>query len=161
MKRFLVSGLTMASMAVLMAGCASVQRGAPVAPALINVNMNKGDYTVLGTVKGTSTVKSYLLGIVQVVDEDKVSFLGIKTWEDQYALLTPPDGPQSLPIIGWFLGGGVSPSDRAYYKALAATPDADAVAAKSWVKQNPASIPLLYSEETVTFTGKALKFKSE
>jgi hypothetical protein len=54
----------------------------------------------------------------------------------------------------------VSVEERAYYKALAATPDADAVIPKAFTKQS-SGFPLLYSEQEATFTGKALKYKSE
>lgn len=148
MRNMIVSSLAMTAVAVLMSGCASVQRGTPAAPGQVNINLEKGDYTMMGSVKGTSTVKSYVFGIVQVIDGDKVSVLGIKSFEDQYSFMGP--GP------GFF----VSVEDRAYYKALAATPDADAVIPKSFVKQS-SGFPFIYEEQEATFTGKALKYKSE
>ena len=158
MRNLIVSSLAMAAVAVLMSGCASVQRATPAAPGLVNINLEKGDYTMLATVKGSSTVASYVCGIVQVIDGSKVSILGFKNFEDQYSF----QQPRSTGIFGLLeaILNPVSVEDRAYYKALAATPDADAVIPKAFTKQS-SGFPLLYVEEDATFTGKALKYKSE
>jgi uncharacterized protein YceK len=153
MKKQVVSLLAMATVSVLMSGCASVQRAMPSAPGMVNINLEKGDYTMLGTVKGSSTVKTYVFGVVQIVDGTKVRVLWVfKDYEDQYSYQNP-DG------LGQMLGR-VSVADRAYYKALAATPDADVVIPKSLVKQT-SGFPYIYEEEEATFSGKALKYKSE
>lgn len=150
MKFSTVSVCAWALAMVLAGGCASVQRSTPTAPGLVNINLEKGDFTMLGTVKGTSTVKSYFLGFVQVIDGDKTKILCFKSFEDQYSI--QPGG------FGFL--APVSVADRAYYKALAATPDADAVIPKAFVKQT-SGFPLFWFEESVTFSGKALKYKSE
>jgi len=152
MLRSLVCCLSIAGIVMLSYGCASVERGAPVSKPTINVNLEKGDYTVLGTAKGSSTVKSYVCGLFKIIDDNKVSFLFIKLFEDQYCFQEPS-------LFGTVLGF-VSVEDRAYYKAIAAVPDADAVLQRSFTKQ-VSSFPLLYSDEEVTFTGKAIKLKSE
>lgn len=153
MNKQVVSVFAMAAVAVLMSGCASVQRATPVAPGLVNINLEKGDYTMLGTVKGTSTIKSYLFGVVEIIDGTKVKILCFKDFEDQYSFQNGDDSIFSLLF-------GVSVEDRAYYKALAATPDADAIIPKAFVKQT-SGIPFIYAEKEVTFSGKALKYKSE
>lgn len=139
--------------AELITGCASVQRGTPTVGSRINVNLDRADYKVLGTTKGSSTVKSYLLGAVKVIDGSKVVVLGFKGFEDQYAYYAAPQ-----PTIFSRIFGRITPEDRAYYKALSATPDADVVLKKSMTKQE-STIPILKTETTVTFTGKALKYK--
>ena len=151
--------ITLGALALLSTGCASVQRGAPLAGTDVNVNLSRSDYTVLGPVKGTSTLQSYLLGLIKVVDGDKIIFLGLKTFEDQYAFLQDPGLP-ILQILTLGFSGGATAEDRAYYKALAATPDADVVIPKAYVKQI-SGIPLLASTREVTFTGKAVKIKAE
>jgi len=153
MRNQIVSSLVMAAVAVVMSGCASVQRATPSAPGQVNINLERGDYTMLASVKGSSTVKSYAFGVVQIVDSTKVRVLWVfKDYEDQYSYQDP----------GFFnlLFGTVSASDRAYYKALAATPDADAIIPKALIKQT-SGFPFIYEEEEATFTGKALKYKSE
>jgi hypothetical protein len=110
--------------------------------------MDKSQYTVLGTVKGTSTLESFFCGFVRVIDGNHVSLMGMKFFEDQYAYYNEPS------IFG------VSVEDRAYYKALCATPDADAVLRKSSVTQASGTC-LLYSQKEVTFTGKAIKYKAD
>lgn len=151
MKKQIVFSLAMAMAVSLVNGCASVQRTTPIAPGLVNINLGKGDFDMLASVKGSSTSSSYLGGIVQVVDGSKVRLLWIKFFEDQYTFLVPE-------AVGFFTP--VSVDDRAYYKALAATPDADAVIPKAFLKQS-FGIPILYHEETSTFIGKALKYKSQ
>lgn len=150
MKKMNATVCFLAAAALLAGGCASVQRSTPVAPGQVNINLEKGDYTMLGTVKGTSTVKSFFFGVVQVIDGDKTKILCFKSFEDQYSI--QPGG------LGFL--SPVSVADRAYYKALAATPDADTVIPKAFVKQS-SGIPFLYQEVEVTFSGKALKYKSE
>lgn len=153
MKNLIVSSLATLTVAVLMSGCASVQRATPAAPGQVNINLEKGDYTMLGSVKGTSTVVSYFFGAVQIIDGDKVRILGIRSFEDQYSFRSQPNG-----LLDLFKP--VSVEDRAYYKALAATPDADAVIPKAFIKQS-SGFPFICEEEEATFTGKALKYKSE
>ena len=157
MRKLIVSSLAMAAVAVLMSGCASVQRATPAAPGLVNINLEKGDYTMLNTVEGKSTVSSYVLGVVQIIDGSKVSILGFKNFEDQYSFQQQDTGPLAA-LFSIFRT--VSVEDRAYYKALAKTPDADAVIPKSFTKQS-SGFPILFVEEEVTFSGKALKYKSE
>ena len=170
MKNVIASSLAMAAFAALVSGCAGVQRVTPTAPGRVKVNLEKLDYTVLPTVKGSSTTSSYVCGVVQVVDSSKVRFLWIKFFKDQYcfqqqrdldtldllAVLYPPFF--ALRRAGFCKT--VTVGDRAYYKALAAAPDADVVLPRAFAKQK-SGIPLLYSETEVTFTGKALKYKSE
>lgn len=150
MKEMIGSVLALAVVATMVSGCASVQRTTPVAPGQVNINLEKGDYTMLGTVKGTSTIKSYFFGVVEIIDGTKVKILCFKDFEDQYSI--QPGG------LGMFTP--VSVEDRAYYKALAATPDADAVIPKAFVKQT-SGFPFICEEREVTFSGKALKYKSE
>lgn len=139
----------------------------------MKINLEDTDYTVLPPVKGSSTTTSYVCGVVQVVDGSKVSVLWVKFFEDQYSFrpqreldtidavsaFYPPLWPLFfLRRAGYFKN--VSAEDRAYYKALAATPDADVVLESALTKQN-SGFPLLCSESSVTFTGKALKYKTE
>jgi hypothetical protein len=53
-----------------------------------------------------------------------------------------------------------STADRAYYKALGAVPEADAVFYKSMDREHD-GIPFIWTSETVTFRGKALRLKSD
>jgi hypothetical protein len=144
--KFILTSIACVAGLVLATGCSSITRGTPNSGTHINANMDKNDYEVGATTSGTSTKESYLCGLFQVIDGDKFQVLWfIKFFEDQYAF-------QEKDSIF------VSIEDRAYYKALAATPDADSVAVKSWTKTT-SGFPLFYSKEEVTFQGKALKFK--
>ena len=93
MKNLIVSSLAMAALAAGMSGCASVQRATPAAPGVVTINLEKGDYTMLSSVKGSSTIKSYVGGMVQIVDGTKVRILWVfKDFEDQYSFQSPPNG---------------------------------------------------------------------
>jgi len=155
MKYIRLMVLATACAPLLLTGCAGVQRGAPATIPLLNVNLQRSDYEVLGPVEGASKRTSIAFGLVQIVEDDKLIVCGIKSFEDQYAFRQADTGLINV-LFGWMLG--VSADDRAYYKALAATPDADAVVPKSWTK-TVTGIPCIYTMEDVKFTGKAIKIK--
>jgi hypothetical protein len=144
--KVLITGVACAMAAVLVTGCSSVTRGTPNAGLVINANMDKNDYEVLGNTEGKSTKTSVLCGLVSVIDGDKISVLGLKFFEDQYAF-------EEKARFGF-----VSVDDRAYYKALAATPDADAVARKSLIRTE-SGIPCIWMSREATYSGKAVKYK--
>jgi hypothetical protein len=131
-------------------GCTSTQRLAPIAGTVINANMSASDYEVLGTTEGKSTKTSIACGIVQIIDGNKYRVLWMNFFEDEYAFQHEKHWWEKIT-------SPVSTADRAYYHALAATPDADVVAAKSFV-ENDSGWPF-YSTKEITFTGKALKYK--
>jgi hypothetical protein len=149
--RLLLTGGACIGLLIAVNGCSSVTRGTPVAGTHIQANMNTGDCEVLAKTEGKSTKTSILLGLVQVIDGDKYRILGIKFFEDQYAFESDNPSPFDFLVP-------VSVENRAYYKALAAAPDADAVAAKGYMKTY-SGIPIIYNTKEVTFEGKALKFK--
>jgi hypothetical protein len=144
--RLLITGMACIGIWTLASGCAGVYRATPAAGTVIQANMDKNDYEVLGTTEGKSTITSILFGLVAVIDGDKYRVLGIKFFEDQYAFA---DHSRLF----------VHADDRAYYKALAQTPDADVVARKS-VLETKSGFPCIYTTKEVTFQGKALKFKA-
>jgi hypothetical protein len=171
MRNLIVSSLKVVAIAILAGGCASVQRSTSAAQSQVKINLKNNDYTILDSVKGSSTLKSYPLGIVQIIDDSKVRVLGIKFFKDEYSLLQPKKTISTPEIVFmvyvWPYGvykaytyssASASAQDRAYYKALSATPDADNIIQKSFVKQR-SGIPFLYSEEEVTIVGKAIKYK--
>ena len=113
----------------------------------IEADIARSDIVVLDRVEGSSTRSEYLFGAIQIVDGDKLILFGIKFFKDKF-VLTPR-------AAGYLLTG-----ERAYYKALEAHPDADAVFAKAW-EWEQAGIPLLFYNETVTFKGKAVRLKAD
>ena len=148
-----VTLIASAGILALTSGCGTVIRQTPVAHPVINANMNASDYSVLGITEGKSTKTSVFFGLVQVIDGDKYRILGMRFFEDQYAYAAAEDR-------SWYekLFGTVNTADRAYYKALAATPDADAVAAKAYLETD-SGIPALWSSQEITYQGKAVKYK--
>jgi len=115
-------------------------------PAItINPEITRDAIEVLDTVEGTSTTDSILLGLIQVVDGNKLRIIGIPFYKEQYTFSS-----------GYF---GLTAA-RAYYKALSATSGADAVFYKSMDSEH-SGFPLLWSSETVTFRGKAIKLKTD
>ena len=139
-------------------GCSSIIRGTPQSATVINANMDKTDIEVGTSTEGTTTRTSILFGLIQVIDGDKYRLLGMNFFEDQYAFTEKKDTFYSMPVIGMFLSS-VNVEDRAYYKALAGTPDADTIVPKAFVTTKKAFLGL-YDTESVTYQGKAIKYKS-
>lgn len=148
MKKFSASLFVLVP-AVLLVGCSSITRGTPHAPLFVQANLQRADYEVLGTTEGTSKRTRYFFGLVSIIDDDKYSILGIKFFHDEYAFQEKG---------GFFSGLFVGIEDRAYYKALSKTPDADAVATKSYVETSTGFFPIWDNKE-ITFQGKAIKYK--
>ena len=110
---------------LIIGGCSS-QRGTPqmgFGNFDIETKLTRDNIVVMERVEGTSETDSILLGTIQVIDGDKVKILGIPFFTDKYACLRPDP-----------LSCSVAPrtQERAYYKALEASPQADAVFYKSW-----------------------------
>ena len=171
MPKLLYHGLIVIVAVLLSGGCASVQRATPQAYSQVSVNLKDNDYTVLNTIKGVSTTTSYAGGIVKVVDGEKVRVLGIKFFKDQYCYFSPKThytpGEVALTFYLWpvmvpvmIYRHSASAEDRAYYKVLEASPDADAIINPSLVAQRSGFL-LFRSEEEVTVTAKAIKYKAD
>jgi len=135
---------------IFMSGCFSHK----TIPATdFNIRMSRDAFEVFDTVEGTSTTDSFLLGLIQVVDGDKLRLLGIPFFREQYTYFGSYPGTNVFLMF-------YSTGDRAYYKALSATPGADAVFYKSMDREY-SSIPFLWSSETVTFRGKTIKLRTD
>ncbi|MBE9541152.1 MAG: hypothetical protein IMF01_02450, partial [Proteobacteria bacterium] len=113
------------------------------------------DYTILDRVEGASSTRSFLFGLIQIIDGDvdKIKVFWIPLFEEKYAFQNVAPFPLSLLQFA-------TTAERAYYKALAKTPDADSVLNKAYYKEKR-GIPFIFSNETVTFTGKAIKLKTD
>lgn len=145
----------------IVTGCTSVNQASPVAPVAVNMELKRSDYTILKTVTGTSYTKLYLGGLVKSVNGNSVIF-GIKSFDEKYSRV--PGQISGFDLIQLLTFGIVSPgpstAERAYYNALAQTPDADFVLSKACNESNT-GFCLFYSKETVEFVGKAIKLKSD
>jgi len=134
---------------LLIGGCAS-KRTAPqmgFGSFDVKTQLSRDHIVVLERVEGTSETDSLLLGTIQVIDGEKLKILGIPFFKDKYTCVKVD------PCL-------VRTEDRAYYKALEATPEADAVFYKTMNRES-GGIPLLWETETVTFSGKAFTVKPD
>jgi len=150
--------LLLSSSFLLLGGCLSAQKTMPhlgVGSISIEGNLERKDLTVTKPVEGSSSMTSVLFGLVQVVDGNKLRILGIPFFRDKYTYFS--DAPT---ILGIPLRFGVSPEDRAYYKALESSADADFVLVKSMDRES-SGFPILFSTKEVRFRGKAMKVKSD
>ena len=117
----------------------------------INTEFLRDDIVVLDRVKGSSTTNYILLGIVQIVDGNKVRLFGIPFFNEKYASSTTStdsnywDNPNA---------------HRAYYKALEASPEADAIFYKI-MDYEFSGFPPIWWSETATYSGKAIKLKTD
>jgi hypothetical protein len=156
----LVFLLSAACFCFIFSGCSGALLSTPSSSLHIDAgSMKRSDYVVLDRVEGSSTTIKILLGLIQVIDDDKVKILGMPLYEEKYAFQRPPE-TNLFTLLLFGLGGGPDTADRAYYKALAATPDADCVLNKSFSDENR-SVLFFYSTETVRFTGKAIRLKTD
>jgi hypothetical protein len=130
-------------------GC-SVKKATPVSEFTVKGEVDRNEMVVLDRVEGNSKTLFILFGLVQVIDDSKVKVFWIPFYEEKFAIADP----------GFFSSLFVTAEDRAYYNALAATPDADTVLPKSYSKEK-SGVPMLFSTTTVKFTGKALKLKTD
>lgn len=135
---------------VVLPGCSAAQKMTPhmgFGGLNIEADVERDDIIVMGRVEGSSTLDVYLFGAVQIIDGDKLQLFGIKFFKDKYTYFKG--------IAPW-----ATTIDRAYYKALEAHPDADAVFHKSWDREE-AGIPLLWHNVSVTVKGKAVQLKAD
>ena len=140
-------------------GCASAQKTAPhmgIGGLEIEADFDRSDLVVMDTVIGESSTTSILFGLIQIIDEDKVSILGLKTFTDKYTYFN--SDPGFIGSIARIFGAG--PADRAYYKALEKAADADFVLVKSMDRED-SGIPIFASTQTVTWRGKAMRLKAD
>nr|VFJ94007.1 MAG: hypothetical protein BECKLFY1418A_GA0070994_103615 [Candidatus Kentron sp. LFY] len=107
--------------------------------------MNRNDYIVLDTVKGEAERISILFGLIQIIDGDKKKILWIPFYNEKYS---------------YAFEGVASMENRAYHNALGQIPDADSVISTRYQKET-GGLPILFRTEKVTFTGKAVKIKTD
>ncbi len=154
-------GIVVIIASFFLTGCSTVMKATPASGIFVDVgSMDRNDYVVLDRVEGTSSTKTILFGLVRIIDNDpnKLIILGIPLFEEKYAFQTPPKG--IMAIWPFTILQPPATADHAYYKALAKTPDADSVLNKAYYKESK-GIPFLFEIETVTFTGKAIKLKTD
>jgi hypothetical protein len=129
------------------AGCMFSQKTAPhmgFGNFSMNTQLSREDIVVLDQVEGTSTTDFILLGLIQIVDGKELRLLGIPFFREKYT--------------GGFWINSIQ--HRAYYKALAAAPEADAVFHKS-TDYEYGGIPLIWWSETAYYHGRAIRLKSD
>jgi len=135
----------------LMGGCSN-QRTAPhmeFGDVSVETKLMRDDVVV---VEGTSETQSILSGAVQIIDGNKLKIGPIPFFTEEFTCLHDPQKE--------FRPSGCVTLERAYYKALEATPEADVIFYKNW-KQEIRGIPLLWETNKVTFSGKALTVKPD
>ena len=146
--------ITVLASLLLAGGCAgSAQKQAPhmgFGNFDVRTELTREDIVVLDRVEGTSTTTSILVGAIQIIDGDKWKLLWLfPFFKEKYTYFNES-------------GEGVlaSTADRAYYKALEAAPDADALFPKSMDHENE-GIPFIWETKTITWKGKAIKLVSD
>lgn len=151
-RRALIVTVLLPTIAILiLGGCASVMKGAPTAPTSVDVGaMQRSDYVIIDRAEGMSEEVSILFGLIKIIDSNKLKLFYIPFFEEKYAFVEE----------GFLNTLSVGPADRAYYKALAAQPDADGIIPRAWAIEER-GIPFLFTKKTVTFTGKAIKLKTD
>lgn len=155
MKRIFIAA-SVCIVVMTIASCAGSLRGSPhtgFQGINIEANMERDDFIILDRVEGESDTTSIFLGIVQIIDSEKLKLFWIPFYQERYAY---------QPMGLWGGSGAMcgATEKRAYYKALAETPDADCVLYKSYVTER-SGVPLIFTKKKVTFSGKALQLKAD
>ncbi len=134
---------------LLIGGCAGTRTAPHMGFGSFNIEtqFSRDDIEVLERVEGTSTTDSILLGVIQVIDGRNWKLLGICFFNDRYTCVNLDPCPAST-------------EGRAYYKALEAAPEADAVFYKTMNRESR-GVPIFWNRETVTFSGKAIALKAD
>lgn len=132
-------------------GCQSAQKTMPhigIGNLNMEASLTRDDLVVLDAVEGQSSTKSFVGGMITIIDGDKLRLFGISFFKDKFTYFKEPG------FFGW-----IGAEDRAYYKALEQTPDADIVLVKSMDREE-SGVPFFFSSTEVTFRGKAMKLKA-
>ncbi|MBW2554764.1 MAG: hypothetical protein JRC57_05180 [Deltaproteobacteria bacterium] len=153
MKRIIVA-LSLILAVLTMTSCGSLRSSPHMGfqGVSIEANMGRDDFIILDRVEGESDTTSIFFGIVQIIDGGKLKLFWIPFYEVKYA----------YPVTGLWGGSQMmfATEKRAYYKALAETPDADCILYKSYTIEK-SGVPLIFTKKNVIFSGKALKLKAD
>ena len=139
-------------------GCSAAQKRMPhvgIGSFSLEGNMERKDFVIMGSVEGSSQTTSILCGLVQMIDGDNLKLFGIPFFTDKFTYFSEDTTFSNLTGIRF-----VTPEDRAYYKALEKTPDADVVLVKSMDRES-FTIPFIYGRNSVPFRGKAMELKHD
>lgn len=150
--------------AVVLFGCSSSQKAMPhggYSGLSIQAQITRSDLVFMESVEGSSTTTSILAGVVQVIDGNNIKLFWVlpffkEKWSVFGSSIELPYGLGVLLSINPF----ATTADRAYYKALEKTPSADMILPKSMDNESW-GIPVLWQTTSVTFHGKAVRFKSD
>jgi len=134
-KRFvLLFSITTLASIIFIGGCGDSYRSTPhirFSNFSIRAELQRDDIEILNRVAGTSTTKNIFFGVIQIVDDTDLKLF----WS-------------------------ADTEKRAYQRALNAAPDADAVFYKTAFSEWEGIPPIVWVE-TVTYTGKAIKLKTD
>ena len=131
----------------------------------IRTELTREDIVVLDRVEGTSSTTAIVGGLIQIIDGDKLKILGIPFFKEKYTYwrqsIYGDAGTESWErVVADALDPTLSTADRAYYNALEAAPEADAVLFKS-LDHEDEGIPLIWWTKTITYKGKATKLVAD
>jgi hypothetical protein len=137
----------------LLTGCATGTYKPVVRFGQLNLETQvpRQDLVIMDAVEGASREDAYAFGLVRIIDRTQWQVFGIKFFEDHCA------SPAGERIPCWF----IEPvAGRAYYKALAKAPSADALIERSSTSTTR-GFPFLYRMKEVTYRGKAIQLKAQ
>lgn len=134
-------------------GCSFVYKGSPhmgYKGSKWQPSFEREDYVILDAVEGVSDTTSILLGLIKIIEGNKIRLLWcFPLYEEKYSYTA--QYPMMLGRTG----------KRAYYNALEKAPDADVILEKSVTVERKTIIPLLYRTERVTYKGRSIKLKAD
>ena len=144
----------------ILTGCVGLNKRIPQAGMQVDIgSMDRNHYVVLDLVDGESTRTSICGGLIQFVDGNKLVICNMRFFADEFSQ-EPIMQERSFSerLMDYLTLPTVQ--QRAYYKSLAATPDADVIIPKAYDYES-SGIPVIFTHEKVNFRGKAIKLKTD
>ncbi|MBN1443927.1 MAG: hypothetical protein JXA90_14550 [Planctomycetes bacterium] len=132
--------------------------------------LNRDSFEVRDPVEGSSDTLSILFGIVQIIEGNKLKLFWIPFFEDRSHTRVPAYLRPGSELVDWVLPAGPihwleglvlgRTEERAYYDAIAKSPEADFVLEKG-SECRGVGVPLFVYKQTVTYRGKPVVLKTD
>ncbi len=145
---------------LFLSGCSTTRNSMPVTQIEFDASqLERSEYVILDNVTGISSTQYILGGLIQIIDanypdakpeDKKVKFLGIRFYKAENYATQEPKGCLYV----------ATTADRAYYKALSQSFDADSIIQQKF-NRHIHGFPGIVQTEVITFCGKAIQLKSD
>jgi hypothetical protein len=145
--------LTLLGVTLVTVGCTKIFKGYPYSMVNPNVSLqplSRDQYVILGDVEGRAE-GGYLFGFIPLNGGQPKTFSGNLSQGMAAKISARMQGIAEMGPI----------EQEALYNAMESQPDADGIIAIRIIKGEMTHIPFLFTKESVTLKGKAIKIKKD